>query len=300
MERYHHSHEHHHEVTSLNTIFILCIVINLIFVLIEAGAGFIYNSLGLLSDAGHNLSDVFSLLLSLFAFRMSLHRGNRHFTYGYKKSTVLVSLVNAIILLIAVGAIVIESIYKLKYPEATSGKAISWTAGIGILVNGITAWLLMKNQKHDLNVRGAFLHMAMDTLDSVGVVISGILIIYTGYTVIDTLVSLIIAAIILCSTWKLLKESLFLSLDAVPENIDIRTIEQIIAHSPGIEDWHHLHIWAVSTTENAATVHIVIKDLSQMEDIKWELKKKLHQQGIQHVTIECETIDSVCKERSCC
>ena len=186
MERYHHSHEHHHEVTSLNTIFILCIVINLIFVLIEAGAGFIYNSLGLLSDAGHNLSDVFSLLLSLFAFRMSLHRGNRHFTYGYKKSTVLVSLVNAIILLIAVGAIVIESIYKLKYPEATSGKAISWTAGIGILVNGITAWLLMKNQKHDLNVRGAFLHMAMDTLVSVGVVISGFVIIYTGYTVIDT------------------------------------------------------------------------------------------------------------------
>ena len=121
MERYHHSHEHHHEVTSLNTIFILCIVINLIFVLIEAGAGFIYNSLGLLSDAGHNLSDVFSLLLSLFAFRMSLHRGNRHFTYGYKKSTVLVSLVNAIILLIAVGAIVIESIYNLNFPEATSG-----------------------------------------------------------------------------------------------------------------------------------------------------------------------------------
>ena len=177
-----HVHEHNHTLTSLNSIFIVCIIINLLFVIIEAGAGFIFNSLGLLSDAGHNLSDVFSLLLSLFAFRMSKHRSTEHFTYGYKKSTVLVSLLNAIILLIAVGAIIIESIYKLKQPEQVSGAAVSWTAGIGILVNGVTAWLLMKNQKHDLNVRGAFLHMAMDTLVSVGVVISGIIIMLTGFS----------------------------------------------------------------------------------------------------------------------
>lgn len=158
----------------------------------------------------------------------------------------------------------------------------------------------MKNQKHDLNVRGAFLHMAMDTLVSIGVVISGIIIIYTGFTIIDTLISLAIAIIILLSTWKLLKESLFLSLDAVPENIDINAIEQIISHSPGIESWHHLHIWAVSTTENAATVHIVINDISNIEEIKWKLKDSLHQQGIQHVTIECETADSICKEKTCC
>lgn len=129
-----------------------------------------------------------------------------------------------------------------------------------------------ENQKHDLNVRGAFLHMVMDTLVSVGVVISGIIIIYTGFTIIDTIISLIIAAIILLSTWRLLKESLFLSLDAVPENIDIKTIEQILTQAPGIEGWHHLHIWAVSTTENAATVHIVISNLLQMEEIKWNLK----------------------------
>ena len=208
----------------------------------------------------------------------------------------LVSLVNAIILLIAVGAIVIESFYKLKHPEATSGEAISWTAGIGILVNGITAWLLMKNQKHDLNVRGAFLHMVMDTLVSVGVVISGIIIIYTGFTIID----MIIAAIILLSTWRLLKESLFLSLDAVPENIDIKTIEQILTQASGIEGWHHLHIWAVSTTENAATVHIVISNLLQLEEIKWNLKNELRKKGIQHTTIECETPDSLCKDRDCC
>ena len=158
----------------------------------------------------------------------------------------------------------------------------------------------MKNQKHDLNVRGAFLHMVMDTLVSVGVVISGIIIIYTGFTIIDTIISLVIAAIILLSTWRVLKESLFLSLDAVPENIDIKTIEQILTQAPGIEGWHHLHIWAVSTTENAATVHIVISNLLQMEEIKWNLKNELRKKGIQHTTIECETPDSLCKDRDCC
>ena len=270
-----HVHEHNHTLTSLNSIFIVCIIINLLFVIIEAGAGFIFNSLGLLSDAGHNLSDVFSLLLSLFAFRMSKHRSTEHFTYGYKKSTVLVSLLNAIILLIAVGAIIIESIYKLKQPEQVSGAAVSWTAGIGILVNGVTAWLLMKNQKHDLNVRGAFLHMAMDTLVSVGVVISGIIIMLTGFVLIDTFISLVIALLILASTWKLLKESLFLSLDAVPEGIE-------------------------STTENAATIHIVLKDLSQMEEVKHAVKEELREHGIHHSTVECETPGSHCEDTCCC
>lgn len=234
-----HIHTHNHALTSLNTVFIVCIVINLLFVIIEAGVGFLFNSLGLLSDAGHNLSDVFSLLLSLFAYRMAKRHSTDHFTYGYKKSTVLVSLLNAIILLIAVGAIIIESIYKLRQPEQVSGVAVSWTAGIGILVNGITAWLLMKNQKHDLNVRGAFLHMAMDTLVSVGVVISGIIIVLTGFVLIDTLISLAIAILILISTWKLLKESLFLSLDAVPETIHLHELEKHIAQVEGVESFHH-------------------------------------------------------------
>ena len=215
---HHHLHGHHHAPASLSTVFILCIVLNLLFVIIEAGVGFSYNSLGLLSDAGHNLSDVFSLLLSLFAIQMAKRHGNRHFTYGYKKSTVLASLANAIILLTAVGGILIESFYKLRSPETVSGEAISWTAGAGIVINGITALLLMRNQGHDLNVKGAFLHMAMDTLVSLGVVVSGIIIIYTGFVIIDTLVSLAIAVIILASTWRLLKESLYLSLDAVPES----------------------------------------------------------------------------------
>ena len=295
-----HVHEHNHTLTSLNSIFIVCIIINLLFVIIEAGAGFIFNSLGLLSDAGHNLSDVFSLLLSLFAFRMSKHRSTEHFTYGYKKSTVLVSLLNAIILLIAVGAIIIESIYKLKQPEQVSGAAVSWTAGIGILVNGVTAWLLMKNQKHDLNVRGAFLHMAMDTLVSVGVVISGIIIMLTGFVLIDTFISLVIALLILASTWKLLKESLFLSLDAVPEDIDMQEAGKHIAQVPGVESFHHFHVWAMSTTENAATIHIVLKELSQMEEVKHAVKEELREHGIHHSTVECETPGSHCEDTCCC
>ena len=213
----HHEHSHHHEhhivPASLNKIFIFCIALNLLFVVIEAGVGFIYNSLGLLSDAGHNLSDVFSLLLALVAFRMAKLHATHHFTYGYKKATILISLVNAVILLVAVGAILIESIYKLKHPVPVSGQAISWTAGIGILINGLTTWLLMRDRKKDLNVQGAFLHMMMDTLVSVGVVISGILISYTGWNWIDSIISLLIAAVILFSTFGLLKESLFLSID---------------------------------------------------------------------------------------
>ena len=282
-----HVHSHNHTLTSLNSIFIVCIIINLLFVIIEAGAGFLFNSLGLLSDAGHNLSDVFSLLLSLFAFRMSKHHSTDHFTYGYKKSTVLVSLLNAIILLIAVGAIIIESFYKLKQPEHVSGAAVSWTAGIGILVNGVTAWLLMKNQKHDLNVRGAFLHMAMDTLVSIGVVISGIIIILTGFVLIDTIISRVSAILILISTWKLLKESLILSLDAVPESIHIHELERHIAQVPGVESFHHFHVWAMSTTENAATIHIVLKDLLQMEEVKHAVKAELREHVIQNITIEC-------------
>lgn len=294
-----HTHEHHHTISSINSIFVVCIIINALFVVVEAGIGFFYNSLGLLSDAGHNLSDVFSLLLSLLAFRISGHPATQHFTYGYKKSTILVSLINAIILLVAVGGIFIESIYKLKQPEQVSGEAVSWTAGLGIIINGVTALLLMKSQKNNLNIKGAFLHMAMDTLVSIGVVISGMIISFTGFYMIDTFISIAIACIILISTWNLLKESLCLSLDAVPQNINIENIKQLISNTEGIESWHHLHVWAVSTTENAATLHIVLKDIQDMENIKHQLKHELYDAGIQHTTIECETKNSHCTEHVC-
>lgn len=298
---HHHTHHHHHHApASLSAVFIVCITLNMAFVLVEAGVGFMYHSLGLLSDASHNLSDVFSLLLSFFAIQMAKRHSNRHFTYGYKKSTILASLINALVLLVVVGAILVESIYKLRNPVDISGEAISWTAGIGILINGATAWLLMKNQKYDLNVKGAFLHMAMDTLVSVGVVISGIIISVTGFVMIDAFISLTIAAIILFSTWGLLKESLYLSIDAVPSDIDQDKIEKALSEVPGIYSWHHLHIWAVSTTENAATLHVVLKDISEMDKIKHLLKEILHHNNIQHITIECETKESSCKEINCC
>lgn len=295
-----HYHEHQHVPASLSSVFIISIVLNLLFVITEAGVGLFYHSLGLLSDASHNLSDVFSLLLSFFAIRMAKRHSTKQFTYGYKKSTILVSLANAIILFIAVGAILVESIYKLRNPSEVSGEAVSWTAGAGILINGITAWLLMAKQKYDLNVRGAFLHMAMDTLVSVGVVMSGIIISITGFVMIDSLISLVIAFIILLSTWKLLKESLYLSMDAVPSGVDQDCIETAIAATPGVCSWHHLHIWAVSTTENAATIHIVLKDTEKMEEVKHALRQVFYKNQIQHVTIECESEDTACGNLSCC
>ena len=229
---HHHHHHHHHEphavTDSLYKVFIVCIALNLLFVFIEAFVGFFFNSLGLLSDAGHNLSDVFSLMLALVAFRLARRPANAHFTYGYKKATILISLLNAVILLVAVGAIIIESIYRFRNAAEVSGEAIGWTAGAGIVVNGLTTWLLMKDRKTDLNINGAFLHMLMDTLVSVGVVVSGVIISFTGWVWIDSAVSLAIAAIILISTYRLLKESLFLSLDAVPVGIDIEKLKTIL------------------------------------------------------------------------
>lgn len=298
---YEHSHHHEHHLVpdSLNKIFIFCIALNLLFVIIEAGVGFIYNSLGLLSDAGHNLSDVFSLLLALVAFRMAKLHATHHFTYGYKKATILISLANAMILLVAVGAILIESIYKLKNPEPVSGEAISWTAGIGILINGLTTWLLMRDRKKDLNVQGAFLHMMMDTLVSVGVVISGILISFTGWNWIDSIISLLIAAVILISTFGLLKESLFLSMDAVPASVHLETIQQEIEALPQVKSWHHLHIWGISTTENAATIHIVLNNIAEMETVKPRIKQIFRSAGIPHSTIEFESASCQCHEQEC-
>ena len=298
-----HSHHHHHhhveKITSLNGIFIFSIVLNLLFVIIEAAIGLLEGSLSLLSDAGHNLSDVFSLVLVLVAFQLAKVHANSRFTYGYKKSTVLISLLNAIILLVAVGAIVIESIHKFYEPTDVNGEAISWTAGVGIVINGLTALLLMRGQKNDLNVRGAFLHMAADTLVSMGVVISGIVISMTGWTIVDPIVSLIIAFVILVSTWNLLSGSLRLSLDGLPENVSLEKVRNVLSNHEHVREVHHLHIWAISTTDNALTAHIVIDSLDAMESVKDELKHRLEQLNIGHSTLEFETAESHCHDHDC-
>lgn len=280
-----------HARSSVVRIFWICVALNLLFVAVETVVGLCYNSVGLLSDAGHNLSDVFSLLLVLFAFRIAKSDRSEHFTYGYKKGTILISLANTLILFVAVGIIIVESFYRLKNPTTVSGSVISWTAAVGILVNGITTWLLMKGRKADLNMEGAFLHMLTDTLVSVGVVFAGVIISLKNWVWIDPVISLVIALVILISTCRLLKESLCMSMDGVPTSVDLPAIKQVLSDTPQISGWHHLHVWAISTTEIAATFHVVLKDLRHITEVKNDLKKRMKEHGINHCTIECDSPD---------
>jgi cobalt-zinc-cadmium efflux system protein len=297
-----HEHHHHHHLAADNgqmrAILWAAIALNLLFVCVEAGVGLWQNSLSLLSDAGHNLSDVFSLLLVVVGLHLVQVHSNSRYTYGYKKSTVLISLANAILLMIAVGVIVAESIHKLREPVAIDGAAISWTAGVGILINGLTTILLMRGQKGDLNIRGAFLHMAADTLVSVGVVISGIVISFTGWYVIDPVISIVIAIVILVSTWELLRDSMRLALDGVPEGIEVEQVVGFMRGVPHVTDVHHVHVWAMSTTENALTAHVVVDDEHEASDVRKTIKTVLREQGITHATVEIESGDDCC-DREC-
>ena len=292
-----HSHQHSHAINaeSLNKAFIIGIVLNLAFVVIEFAAGFWFDSLALLSDAGHNLSDVVSLVLALLAFRLAKVKANERYTYGYKKSTILVSLLNAVILLVAVGAIVIESIHKLNNPAVVPGGAIAWVAGVGVLINAFTAFLFMKDKEKDLNVKGAYLHMAADALVSVGVLVAGIIISRTGWYIIDPIIGLIVAVVILISTWNLLHDSLRLTLDGVPTSIDSQKVVEAIRALPGVDDVHHIHIWAISTTENALTAHIVLKQPESMQEVKPLIRHRLEDFGIGHATLEFEVPGEHCE-----
>ena len=282
----------------MGTIYIVAIVINLLFVAAEAVAGLIGHSMGLLSDAGHNLSDVFCLLLAMVALKLSHTHATKRFTYGYRKSSILISLLNAIILLVAVGGIVAESIHKISHPAVVNGALVTWTAAAAIVVNGFTAWMLSRRQ-HDINTRGAFLHMLADTLVSAGVVVSGIVITHTGWSLIDPIMGLVIAAVILVSTWQLLAESLRMSIDAVPENIDPDSIVAKMKEQEGVVDIHHVHIWPISTTETALTAHIVIADCQQLDTTIHALKQLLISEGISHSTLETETPASLCNHHDC-
>lgn len=293
-----HEHHHHHHVATDNgqmrKILWIAIILNLLFVGVEAGVGLWQNSLSLLSDAGHNLGDVFSLVLVVVGLHLVKVHSNERYTYGYKKSTILISLANALLLLVAVGVIVAESVHKLREPAPIDGAVISWTAGVGILINGLTTLLLMRGQKGDLNIRGAFLHMAADTLVSIGVVISGIVIKHTDWFIIDPILSIIIAIVILVSTWELLRDSMRLALDGVPEGIEMEEVMQAMQGTAHVTDVHHLHIWAMSTTENALTAHVVIDDEHEASAVRKTLKEALRAQGINHATIEIESGDDCC------
>jgi cobalt-zinc-cadmium efflux system protein len=298
----HHGHSHGHimELSSVNTAFITGIILNLAFVFIEAIVGIAIHSMSLLSDAGHNLADVASLGLSLFAFRMMKAKSNTIYTYGYKKTTVLVALLNGGILLVSIGAILYESVHRLILPEPLPGKTISIVAAIGILINTITALLFFRNKESDLNIKGAFLHLMSDAVVSAALVVGGIIIIYTKWYWIDPLLGIVVAVVIVFSTWNLLRDSLRLSLDAVPLGIDLRAVKSAIEKISGVQDFCHIHIWALSTTENALTGHVVLKKgigIEDQEKIKGDIKHKLLHLNIQHVTLETETESLACETK---
>lgn len=299
-EHHHHHHHHSHAIERLSTIYVVAVVLNMLFVIVEAGAGFIGHSLGLLSDAGHNLSDVFSLLLAMIALKLASSHATKRFTYGRRKASVLISLLNAIILLVAVGAIIVESVRKFIQPSEVDGTLIVWTAAVGIVINGVTAWVLSRQQQHDINTRGAFLHMLADTLVSIGVVVSGLVIKYTGWYLVDPIIGMVIAIVILVSTWSLLAESLRMSTDAVPEGFDLDDVTAKISAVEGVQNVHHVHIWAISTTETALTAHIVIPEATMLDSVTDRVKELLDSIGIHHSTLELETRSSHCHQHDCC
>ena len=294
---------HHHSPEPLKEVkkaFLFSIGLNLGFVIVEFVMGFYSHSLALFSDAGHNLSDVASLSLSLLAFKLSKHPANTRFTYGLSKSTVLASLANAILLLIIVGSIGLEAIDRFRNPVAVKGGYITLVASIGIVLNTLSALLFRKHKEKDLNLKGAYLHLLMDAFVSVAVVLAGIFITYTGYTWIDPLISILVMVVIILSTWKLLTESLKLSLDAVPYSIDLAQVKAQVLKISGIKDIHHIHIWALSTTQNALTAHLLLEgglEEQQIHEIKQKVKHTLDHLNIHHCTLETETIN--CSEKDC-
>ena len=288
-EHDHHGHDHTHAADPTSRAFKWSIILNSAYVLIELLAGFLYDSMGLVSDALHNLTDVASLLIALIAYRVARRQPNARYTYGYGNATVHASFVNALIIYIAVGAILLECIRKFFTPEWVNGSAVALVAGLGVIVNALTAWMLMRANRHDLNIKGAYMHMIADTLVSVGVVISGIVIHLTGWVLLDPLAGIVIAAIIAWTSRGLLRESFRLWLNGVPKGIDTDALAAQILQIPGVKEIHHLHVWALTTTVNAMTVHIVIADPAQLDTIIEKATAVALANSISHPTIQAET-----------
>lgn len=297
----HHHHDHTPKLDHLNTAFIVGIILNSAFVVLEVIAGLWSHSLSLLTDAGHNLSDVAGLALALLAFKLSKVGSSREYTYGYKRSTIIVSFFNALVLFIAVGFIGYEAIIRFIHQETVEGGTMAWVAFAGIGVNAFTAYLFVKDKDKDLNVKGAYLHMAVDAIVSFGVVVSGAIIYFTKLYWIDSVVSLIVAIVILRGTWSLLIDSLRLEMDGVPKEMDLEKIKQELKKADGILDVHHVHVWALSTTENALTAHLVIDPGSALsfDSIKHDLRHRLEHLSISHSTFEPEFENEKCVKVGC-
>ena len=289
-----HNHSHSSNI-NLGNAFKIGISINIVFIIIEASYGFLSNSMALVADAGHNLSDVLALVFSWVAVILSQRKPTLKFTYGFRRSTILIALLNTVLLLAAVVFIVWETIERLGKPLVINSNSVIIVAAIGIVINGFTAWLFMKGKKHDLNIRSAFVHFVADALVSLGVVVAGIIMAFTNIVWIDSFVSFAIIAVILYSSYHLLIDSVNLALDAVPENVNIEAVRNYLKSLPQVTDIHDLHIWALSTTDAALTVHLTTNtqtDVSFISSIQHELHKQF---DIEHSTLQIEYGDAECE-----
>ncbi len=294
-----HGHGHAHAPTEggFERAFAIGIALNLGFVIVEAGFGFVAQSVALLADAGHNLSDVLGLAVAWGAVHLTRRAPTKRFTYGLKASTILAALTNALLLLVALGAIVLESAQRLATPAPVQGGIVSIVAAVGIGVNLLTALLFASGRKGDINIRGAFLHMAADAAVSAGVVIAGLVILWTGNLWIDPVVSIAIAALIFAQTWGLLRESVEMSLGAVPRGIDYDKVWIELRLLPGVSRVHHVHIWPMSTTETVLTAHLVMPRGHPGDEFLEEAKDMLKDKfGIGHATLQVEIIGENCAE----
>lgn len=291
-----HAHDHHHghshAPASFGRAFAVGITLNLGFVVVEAVYGVIAGSMALVADAGHNLSDVLGLVIAWIASVLAARPPSARFTYGFKSSSILAALGNAAFLLVALGAILVETIRRLIEPEPVAGGPVMAVAAVGIVINTATALMFMRGRKHDINIRGAYLHMAADAAVSAGVVVAGLLITLTGAQWIDPVTSLLIVGIIAVGTWGLLKDSLRMGLHAVPPGIDERKVRHFLNSLSGVEAVHDLHIWPMSTTETALTAHLVMPGGHPGDSFLHQLAHELdHDFGIGHATVQVETID---------
>ncbi|MBD2842652.1 cation diffusion facilitator family transporter [Erythrobacter rubeus] len=295
----HDHHGHHHAPKDVGNAFIIGIALNSIFVVVEATFGFLYGSMALVADAGHNLSDVLALLLAWGASVAAKRPPSERYTYGFKSSTILAALANALLLAIAIGAILFETIHRLMEPQEPQGMVMVIVAGIGIAINAGTAALFIRGQE-DLNIRGAYLHMAADALVSAGVVVAGLVIVFTGLWWIDPLVSFAIVGMIAWGTWGLAKDSLRLGLLAVPARIDVNEVRGHLAGLEGVKTVHDLHIWPMSTTETALTAHLVMPGAPCTDGFLHEIAHSLEDRfGINHATIQIERDDDTHCETGC-
>jgi cobalt-zinc-cadmium efflux system protein len=283
------SHSHEHRL-DFGRAFAIGVILNSAFVGAEAIFGFWSHSLTLLADAGHNLGDVLGLLMAWAATNLENHRATDRYTYGLRRSSVLAALFNSLLLLVSVGAIAWEAVHRLIHPETIAGLTMMRVAAFGIVVNGVTAWMFSRGRHSDLNIRGAFLHMAADAAISVGVVVAGLLILRTGWQLIDPIGGLTIVAIILFGTWGLLRDALNLSLDAVPRNVDLAAVRLWLEGLPEVAALHHLHVWGLSTTEVACTAHVVKRAPDLDDELLRRIADGLHDRfGIEHATVQFES-----------